>query len=182
MESLNEIGITEDTDKAELALRGSHHYANLYELLFRNWRNNPISILEIGVLAGGSIRMWRKYFPKSQVTAIDVSDQIKFADSNIEFIHGDAYSEEVLSKLSGRSFDIMIDDADHQPPSQQAFLKLYAPLLKPDGILIIEDVFTRDGALALKRALPSGFCSATVDMAEGNSIIDSRLFIVYRHP
>ena len=178
--TFNDIGLSENTDKAALTDRGSHHYGDLYELLFRTRRNHNILILEIGVLDGGSIRTWRRYFQKSYVTAIDVSDKITFDDRFVEFIHGDAYSEEVISRLSGYTFDLMIDDADHRVENQAIFLQRYSPLLKPEGILIIEDVITRDGAKILKRNLPAGFSCAIVEMAEGDSILDSRLFIAYR--
>jgi len=176
----NEIGLSENTDKAALTDRGSHHYGDLYELLFRRWRNDPISILEIGVLDGGSIRTWRRYFPNSDVYAIDTIDSVGFDDPNIQFIHGDAYSDEVISKLAGYKFDLMIDDADHRVENQTIFLQRYSPLLKPGGILIIEDVITRDGAKILKSNLPEGFSCSIVELAEGNSILDSRLFIAYR--
>ena len=177
--TFNEIGLAENTDKAALTDRGSHHYGDLYELLFRGWRNKSLSILEIGVLDGGSIRTWRRYFPYARITAIDVSDKVTFDDPNIRFIHGDAYSDEVISNLL-RSFDLMIDDGDHRVENQTIFLQRYSPLLKPGGILIIEDVITRDGAKILKSNLPSGFSCAIVEMSEGNSILDSRLFIAYR--
>ena len=178
--TFNEIGLSENTDKAALTNRGSHHYGDLYELLFRGWSDDPISILEIGVLEGGSIRTWRRYFPNAGVTTIDVSDSVQFDDPMIEFIHGDAYSEQVIRKLERRTFDLMIDDADHRVENQTIFLQRYSPLLKPEGILIIEDVITRDGAKILKSNLPTGFSCAIVEMAEGNSILDSRLFIAYR--
>ena len=178
--TFNDIGLSEDTDKAALTDRGSHHYGDLYELLFRSRRNDPISILEIGVLDGGSIRTWRRYFSHSLITAIDVSDKVTFdGDPVIAFIHGDAYSKEVISKLIG-PFDLMIDDADHRVENQTIFLQRYSPLLTPEGILVIEDVITRDGAKILKSNLPTGFACAIVEMAEGSSILDSRLFIAYR--
>lgn len=182
MESLDDIGSAELTDKAS----GGHHYtghryADLYELLFRGWRYNLIEILEIGVLDGASIRMWRRYFPRSYVTAIDSEPEAKFpADPSVECILGDAYSEEVISRLAGREFDLMLDDGDHQVESQLIFLRRYSPLLRPTGIMIIEDILTRDGARSLKSALPDGFACAIIEMAEGSSIIDSRLFIAYR--
>ena len=178
--TFNDIGLSENTDKAALTDRGSHHYGDLYELLFRDWCHRWLSILEIGVLDGGSIRTWRRYFPLCRVTAVDVSDKITFDDPLIEFIHGDAYSEEVISKLAGHKFDLMIDDADHRVENQTVFLRRYSPLLKPEGILIIEDVITRDGAKILKSNLPAGFSCSIVEMSEGNSILDSRLFIAYR--
>ena len=179
--TFNDIGLSENTDKAALTDRGSHHYVDLYELLLRGWRDKAIEILEIGVLDGGSIRMWRRYFPHSIITAIDVSVKVTFdGDPVISFINGDAYSEEVISQFTGHMFDLMIDDADHRVENQTIFLQRYSPLLKPEGILIIEDVITRDGAKILRSNLPSGFSCAIVEMAEGNSILDSRLFIAYR--
>src|SRR5678810_27705 len=85
METLNEIGISENTDKAALTHRGSHHYADLYEVLFRGWQYHNISILELGVLDGGSIRTWRRYFPNASITAVDVTEN-NFNDPKIEFI------------------------------------------------------------------------------------------------
>lgn len=179
--TLNEIGVSENTDKAGLTERGSHHYTDIYELLFRGWRKIPVSVLEIGVLDGGSIRMWRRYFSNPTVVAIDSNDRVTFDnDYGVEFIHGDAYSDEMISKLQNDRFNIMIDDADHRVENQTIFLKRYSPMLRPNGIMIIEDVITRDGAKILKSELPTGFACATVEMAEGNSIIDSRLFIAYR--
>ncbi len=182
MESLNDIGMSEDTDKAALTKRGSHHYADLYDVLFRHWRGKTINVLEVGVDKGGSIRMWRKYFPNSHVTAIDASGAVTFEDDpHVWFIHGDYRDESTFRGLSLGAFDLMIDDADHQVESQKLFLQRYSPMLKPNGILIIEDVLTKEGALEIKKHLPEGFSCAIVQMNEGNSIIDSRLFIAYRN-
>ncbi len=181
MKSLGEIGLSHNTDKAPLTARGSHNYTDLYELLFRDWRDRDVSILELGVLNGGSIRMWREYFPLSKVTAIDCNDLITFSDDPaIEFIHGDAYSEEIISKLQGRSYDIMIDDTDHRVETQTTFIQRYSPMLKPKGIMIVEDIIMKDGALILKGHLPPAFSCAIVQMTEGNSILDSRVLIAYR--
>lgn len=177
--TLNEIGVEENTDKAALLHRGSHHYLDLYELLFRGWRDDDISILEIGVLDGGSARTWLRYFPNAKITVLDILD-VAVSDPRVEFIHGDAYSDEVISKLQDRTYDIMIDDADHRVENQTIFLKRYSPMLKPNGIMIVEDVIVKGGAQELKAELPHGFSCAIVEMNEGNSILNSRLLIAYR--
>ncbi len=181
MKSLGEIGVVHNTDKAGLVSRGGHHYTDLYELLFRRWREREITILELGVLDGGSIRMWIEYFPYSHVVAIDKENMVTFPnDPNVEFIHGDAYSGEIIEKLQGRTFDLMIDDTDHRVENQTVFLQRYSPMLKHDGIMIVEDVIMKGGALELKAVLPPEFSCAIVQMTEGNSILDSRLLIAYR--
>jgi len=40
------------------------HYFDIYENYFAKYRNKPVLMLEIGVLAGGSTRMWKSYFHK----------------------------------------------------------------------------------------------------------------------
>ncbi len=181
MKTLGEIGLAYNTDKSGLTDRGGHHYTDLYELLLRRWREREITILELGVLDGGSVRMWREYFPNSHVTAIDIENKVTFPDDpNVEFIHGDAYTDEVISKLSGRAFDIMIDDTDHRVETQTIFIQRYSQFLKPNGIMIVEDIIMKDGSLTLKGHLPENFSCAIVQMTEGNSILPSRLLIAYR--
>ncbi|MBK9346116.1 MAG: glycosyltransferase family 2 protein [Burkholderiales bacterium] len=40
------------------------HYFEIYERHFGQFRNQPISLLEFGVLHGGSLQMWKHYFGK----------------------------------------------------------------------------------------------------------------------
>jgi len=43
------------------------HYFPVYEKHFAPLRDKPIKLLEIGVLNGGSLEMWRKYFHPDSV-------------------------------------------------------------------------------------------------------------------
>ena len=42
-------------------------YFNVYDQLFKKFKNKEIVIVEIGVLNGGSLYMWQKYFGKKVV-------------------------------------------------------------------------------------------------------------------
>ena len=46
-----------ETDKIEL------HYLDLYDPILTPWTDKEIKLLEIGVRAGGSLKLWRELFP-----------------------------------------------------------------------------------------------------------------------
>ena len=49
-----------------------HRYLLHYEVRFESRRNEEIALLEIGVMRGASLRMWRDYFPRGAIDGIDV--------------------------------------------------------------------------------------------------------------
>jgi hypothetical protein len=57
-----------------------HHYFDIYTRYFERFRDHPITMLEIGVFRGGSLRMWKKYFhPDSTIVGIDVDESCQLA-------------------------------------------------------------------------------------------------------
>ena len=53
-------------------------YFPIYEKLFEKYRNEEITFIEIGVLDGGSLEIWKKYFgTKSRIIGIDNNPQCK---------------------------------------------------------------------------------------------------------
>lgn len=134
-----------------------HRYTELYHLLFNPLRDRAIRFLEMGLLIGGpelgrdadratadlpSIRMWLEYFPKAQITGLDISDFSWFSDPRFAFKRCDMdRRENIAAAFQGEApFDVIIDDASHASHHQQyAFLELF-PKLAPGGIYIIEDL------------------------------------------
>ena len=41
-----------------------HHYFEIYEENFRKYKDKDITLLEIGVFRGASLKMWKEYFGK----------------------------------------------------------------------------------------------------------------------
>ena len=65
------------------------HYFEIYEKHFNKFRDKEIKILEIGVCEGGSLWMWKEYFPKSKVFGIDIDPNTKkFEGENVEVFIG----------------------------------------------------------------------------------------------
>ena len=58
------------------------NYGDIYDKHFAPYRDQQINILEIGVLKGGSMRIWEKYFPKANIFGIDIVEECKQYESD----------------------------------------------------------------------------------------------------
>ena len=54
-----------DTDKTKLG------YLETYDSVLGQWVDKDIKLLEVGVHRGGSLKLWRDYFPRSTIVGID---------------------------------------------------------------------------------------------------------------
>lgn len=177
MMTLDEIGIKHKTDKSSL----HHHYLAFYSLIFSPWRFKHINILEIGVQFGNSIRTWREYFVHAHIIGFDLVDNgVKFdVPDGIDIGILDAYKTESLDQIEGK-LDIIIDDGSHQVQHQKFVVEHYLSLLTDEGVLIVEDVLSPLTIKLLAESLPNNFNYVGVDMTQGNSVVDSRLFVAWR--
>ncbi len=112
-----------------------------YEDLFSNVKNSTKEILEIGVHKGESLRLWKEYFTNANVYGMDISvSKVIPERDRITLIEKDAYTSEAVSNFQENFFDIIIDDGPHTGETQKFFLKEYFKLLKPKGIMVLEDI------------------------------------------
>ena len=63
-----------------------HHYTEKYNSLFKERRNEKLKILEIGIGSAPmpSLRLWKDYFPNSQIFGIDIEES--YIDNSVENI------------------------------------------------------------------------------------------------
>lgn len=134
-----------------------HRYTELYELLFRPFRDTEVTFLEMGLLIGGpehgidagretrdlpSVRMWLEYFSKARIVGLDISDFSWFDHPRFRFVQCDMDDRAEIAR-AGRDIgpvDIIVDDASHASHHQQnAFLELF-PKLPSGGLYVIEDL------------------------------------------
>lgn len=151
---MGSIGFVKDSNYGELSSLAQdktdkamdwHGYTEMYEHIFYPLKNSPIKICEIGVDKGGSLILWRDYFPKSVVWGIDIVDTSKLNSERIKTFVADQANREQLESFvdeSGGNFDIIIDDGGHTMEQQQISFGYLFKNLKPDGYYIIEDVHT----------------------------------------
>lgn len=119
----------------------AHQYIHVYQALFEPIRTKVKTVLELGIWDGGSLRMWRDYFDKAQITGIDITDRVNgmTGEERISTIFTDAYTHEAIAAF-GTKFDVIVDDGPHTLASQQFCAAHYSALLSPKGILVIEDI------------------------------------------
>ena len=126
-----------------------HHYFDIYTRYFERFRDRPITMLEIGVFRGGSLRMWKQYFhPDSTIVGIDVDKSCQaheMPDQNVFVRIGSQADPNFLAEVNGEfgPFDIILDDGSHKTHHQiVSFGALFREALKDGGCYMVEDVHT----------------------------------------
>ncbi|MFD2056919.1 hypothetical protein ACFSQT_28715 [Mesorhizobium calcicola] len=121
-------------------------YLDAYDRIFLDYRNRPVRLLEIGVQNGGSLEIWPRYFPNSELILgcdIDVAcSGLIFDDKKIAMVIGDANTDEVEQRIVEKSatFDIIIDDGSHKSSDIVRSFARYFPHLSDGGVYIAEDL------------------------------------------
>ena len=128
-----------DTDKVP------NGYLRTYDRIFEPLIDRPVRVLELGVRSGGSLRLWRDYFPNGTIAGLDVEPLASEPNGDrIRIYQGRQEDTSVLSKIAVEvapdGFDIVIDDASHiAAPTRTGFWHLFDNHLKPGGVFAIED-------------------------------------------
>lgn len=170
----------------------THCYVEyFYEEAFKPYKNRKVSVLEIGISGGYSLRLWREYFKKAKtIVGIDnrpqVVEEVNRSIPGVEYYYGDAYSQEMVDKLP--KFDIIIDDGNHMTDHQVKAMGLYLPLLKRGGLYVIEDIqhgwpmecHFKDPYGMLEAAVPDEFTYVFHDLREVSGRIDDSMMAI-RH-
>jgi len=139
MSLLKDLAIHYNTDK--YLHKG---YCETYNELFKDLKNGPINLLEIGVAKGASLRMWADYFPIGKIFGIDIDKScLNIVEPNIEIFIGNQRDENFLKEVTlNKNFDIIIDDGSHFQQDQQISFNNLFTKLNQKGFYIIEDSFT----------------------------------------
>ena len=119
------------------------HYFDIYEENFSKYRKNKITLLEIGIFKGGSLKMWQNYFSKdSLIVGIDINpDCKKYEKDNIKVFIGDQKDTNFLNsvlKTIGKP-DIIIDDGGHTSNQQILSFSFLYNQINEKGIYLVED-------------------------------------------
>jgi SAM-dependent methyltransferase len=129
--------------------KGGQLYLPVYDILFKDLQDKPVNIFEVGFLGGQSAQLWLDFFPKAQVRCIDIAEEMvkwymrEHVINLSPRLKVDILDSNNLTPEYFKDFipDIAIDDGSHELADQLHFIKTVYPLLKPGGILVVEDVY-----------------------------------------
>jgi len=145
---LQVIGKKYATDKSAHRFKGLT-YLQVYDLYLRDFRyNSPsVSLLEIGVKSGGSLKMWQEYFGKAaRIVGIDKNPACEKNNvlliKNIRVYTGLQDDKKFLLKVMKfeKEFNIIIDDASHEIIKTIHSFNILWSFVKSGGFYIIEDI------------------------------------------
>lgn len=163
---LNQLCDKYGSDKGEMTSTNpypwqSHTYTDFYDMIFGLNRASVSLIIECGIGTnnpnikssmgingnpGASLRVWQDFFPSAQIIGCDIDKDILFQNKRIKTFYCDQTNPNSIknfiknAQISLNSADIIIDDGLHEFEAGKCFFFFTIPLLKKDGIYIVEDV------------------------------------------
>lgn len=131
------------------------------ELMRRVSQWQPKRVLEIGTARGGTLFLFcQNAAPDASLVSIDLPHGINgggypewkssiyksFAQpgQTVTLLRGNSHDaamkEELLRRMGPEPFDLIMIDADHRYEGVKRDFELYAPLVAPDGVIVLHDV------------------------------------------
>ena len=140
---LDELGTLHGTDKCSLA----HDYLRHYAAMVERFRSSPITLLEIGVFRGGSLRMWEDYLPLATIVGVDIQEHCRQHAGGRRIVEiGSQADPEFLGTIGTKYLpSIVIDDGSHRADHIQMTFETLFPHLQDGGLYLIEDVHFHAG-------------------------------------
>ena len=121
-------------------------YFQVYEELLAPFVGKPVTIVEVGVLNGGSLHMWRRFLgEKARVIGVDNSQGAKQMEAQgFEIFVGDQASGEFWADFFDAvgPVDVIVDDGGHTNKQQIATVTGCLEHINDGGMIITEDTHT----------------------------------------
>ena len=171
LDLINQLGIGDidnnGTDKISV-----HTYDRVYGPVLNRFKNKSGTLLEIGVRFGGSSVLWRHLLPNFRLELVDSQtenfyERYRELLSNSSLIQADAYTTEAVEhfrNLHPDGYDVIIEDGPHTLETQIYAVQNYCNLLKPGGVLVVEDISEIEHIDELIKHIPGGYTYETFDL------------------
>ena len=93
------------------------HYFDIYETHFARFRGKAPVVVEIGVMGGGSLKMWKEYFGEgSRIVGVDINPDCKVHEGEgIEVFIGSQDDPALIDAIFAKypHVDLVLDDGSH---------------------------------------------------------------------
>jgi hypothetical protein len=119
-------------------------YLPVYAQFFEPVRSLALTLLELGIHQGGSMKAWEAYFPAARIAGVDIRLPAVELGDRVRMFAGDQTDCRLLTRIAAdmapAGFDVIIDDCSHIGTlSKISFWHLFDNHLKPGGFYCIED-------------------------------------------
>jgi hypothetical protein len=122
------------------------NYFDVYDKLLKKFIGKKIVFVEIGILDGGSLFMWRDFFGKSaRIIGVDLNPEaIKWREHGFEIFIGDQSKSKFWIDFYGEvgDIDVILDDGGHRNDQQIITTMAALQHVRDGGLIIIEDTQT----------------------------------------
>ena len=142
MENLYQIAQRNEAIKIKKIVE--HYTKQVYPTYFQPIRRDDITLLEIGIKRGGSLKMWRDYFQRGRIYGLDIIDTgFMRGEPRIHTFRGSQDDETILQQIINNTgpLDIVVDDGAHTSNAAVPSLEFLWPHIKPGGFYVIEDLY-----------------------------------------
>ena len=121
-------------------------YFQVYEEIFNRYVGKEIIFVEIGVMHGGSLFMWREYFGKNaRIIGIDLNTKAKELEKHgFEIYIGSQSDKNFWKNFYDKvgKIDILLDDGGHPNKQQMTSVHVAIPNINDGGVIVVEDCHT----------------------------------------
>ena len=118
-------------------------YFEVYNELFKDFKDKKVTFVEVGIDRGGSLFMWKDFFSKnSRIIGIDSNPAAKkLEEHGFEIFIGDQSKEDFWHTFYDKvgPVDIVLDDGGHKNLEQIITTTLSLPHINNGGKIVIED-------------------------------------------
>ena len=118
-------------------------YFHVYEELFGKYVGTSFTFVEVGVLNGGSLFMWRSFFgPKARIIGVDLNPAAKKWEADGFEIHIGSQSDPVFWDAFYRQIgqiDVLLDDGGHTNKQQVITVQKAVNFVRDGGTVVVED-------------------------------------------
>ncbi len=122
------------------------HYFDIYERHLERFRGTDVVMIEIGVMGGGSLAMWREYLgDKAQIVGVDINPACKKHEApGIEIYIGSQDDPTLLASIMAKysRIDVVLDDGSHINRHMIKTFETLYPAVHERGVYLVEDTHT----------------------------------------
>jgi len=124
------------SDKGSIKHGYTRHYEKIIDDL--GGKNAPLTIAEIGIACGASLRMWANYLPNSKIAGYDIQSECAKLCRDLPSVSITISDPRKVDKDA--AYDLVIDDGSHIAEDVLGMLAHCWRWVKPGGYYVIEDM------------------------------------------